>query len=503
MKKRKISWKLYKESIKDLGFLFSINNFLFSFAFLLGSIIFISILYKIHIIYIIILSILGAVLLPTLFKSRYIGKYEEKRFMDLCSYMEQLCSSFQKDSKILSGLKDVYIISDGRLKLIVKESIYYIENGISIKENIYAEALTVIENKYACKRLFSLHKLLEKVEVSGGDYYSSLAILLRDIQCWMERTIQFQKNKKSMRVNYVIVLILSLLSCTLATIMSYMSVSQDSFLSNYLDITGNTIYQIVTSIFIASCIVSFILIQQKLSGSWLEQINNERLILDDYQVSINYPYQQKIIKRVPTLLIMLLISILLLYYNNYLGMFTVAGFGLIFIFFPLIKYKTAYRRTIEEIRISFPEWLRDIALNLQYQTIQMSIQYSLESAPIVLKSSVEKLIKELDENTTGIEPYHNFLMEFGLTDIKSAMRMLYSMTELSHDKTDEMLYMLIDRNYNMIEKAQKSYDNNKITALKQLLYLPMIFSVFKIVIDLFLFANSFFTGFAEFNNFMV
>lgn len=503
MKKKILSWRLYKEGISEMGFFFSVKNFIFAAAALMICVNLVALAYKLNLFSLIFLSILSLICLPSIIKSRFIYKYEEKRFMDLCSYMEQVCSSFQKQPKILSALKDSGTILDGKLKSYVEEAVSYIEKGISGEKDIYTEALKIIENHYSCKRLISLHKFLIRIETHGGEHHNFLNILLQDIHSWRERTVFLQGKKKSLRVNYVIVLFLSLISCMLATLLSYMSVMQKNFMSGYLDITGNLIYQLVTTVFLASCILSFVMIQKKLGGSWLDYAKNEKMILEDYKVAENYPAKKKMIRRLPAFILSTLVSYALIMVNRIPYALMAEILVGAYIVFPSIKYNGARKRTREEIQAAFPEWLRDIALNLQFQTVQMSIQYSLETAPVILREDIKTLIAELDIDPSGITPYHHFLGKFDLTEVKSAMLILYSMGELSYDNTQEMLDVLIQRNYVMIDKAEKTYQKNKILILNQLLYLPMCFSMVKVIIDLFLFAASFFNGFSDFSSFQL
>lgn len=501
--KKIFSWKSFKNDIAELGFSFSLKNFLISVLAMFTFIILTALLYKVEVVYLVILMALGIFLTPSIIKSRFISKYEEKRFMDICSYMEQVCSSFLKQSKILPALKDARLILDGKLERLVDESARYIEKGISNEDNIYTESLDIIEKDYSCKRLNSLHKFLVKIELSGGSYYNSMNILLQDLHSWTERTVIFQKNRKTIQINYIAVLILSVLSCTLATLLSYISIDQNNFLSAYLNITDNQIYQLMTVLFISSCLISFALIQRRLSGSWLDQSTNEDLIMKDYEITLSYNYKKKTLLRLPFLAVMIMASISLSMFKIYIYSFVPMFIGVLYCLFPIVKYNGARKRTIQEIKMAFPEWLREITLNSQYQTIQMAIQTSLESTPKILKNSIEKLISDLEQNPSGIVPYNNFLADFDLPEVKSAMRILYSMSELSYDKSQEMLEVLYKQNYILIDKAENAYYQNKLLLLKQLLYLPMIFSMCKIMVDLFLFANSFFNGFSDLNNFIL
>lgn len=468
----------------------------------LGIILVVSLVYKLELLYIFMLLLLAGFLYPSLIKARKLGRVEEKRFLDVCSYMEQLCSSFQKDGKILNALKDTSQISDGHLKTLIEEAVVYVERGVDTNGNIYREAFDIIEKEYFCKRMNSLHEFMIKVELSGGDFHTSLNIILKDLHLWMERTILFQKNIAVTKVNYVLVLFLSIVSCTMATILSTISNSQTASLSMFLDITGSPLYQAMTALFILSCIASIILIYKKLTGSWLDQYKSEKLILNDYEISMHYNPKKALNKIIPWIIIPALTAGVLFLFEKYWAIIICLVVCIFILNIPNIKLKIARKNTIEEIKMAFPEWLREITLNVQYQTIQMAIQYSHDNTPIVLKEPIQKLISGLDKNPKGIEPYHIFLSEFDISDIKSAMRILYSMSELSHNKSQEMLQVLTERNYVMIDKAEKIYDKNRLATIKQLLYVPMIFSMCKIFVDLMLFSNSFFSGFSQIGNFI-
>ncbi|SHJ01614.1 hypothetical protein [Parasporobacterium paucivorans] len=480
----------------------SIRNFSGGLILFLGAVMVTSLLYRLNVLYMAVLLIVGLVVYPVLTKSKSISRYEENRFTDVCSYLEQMCSSFQKDAKILNALKDSRLVVEGRLGILVDEAAAYIENGICHEKDIYTEAFQIIEKEYSCRRMVSLHEFMVKVEMSGGDYHNSLNIILRDLHLWMERTILFQRNIATTKVNYVVVLFLSIISCTMAMIMSGLSRGQSDYLAAYLDITGYSLYQMMTALFILSCMMSLVLIYKKLTGSWLDFRKSETIILGDYKTATKYDTRKAVRRLLPLMSVLSLAGIVLLFFGKYWQAVLVFLAALFIFSIPSLKYKMARRSTIEEIKMAFPEWLREITLNLQYQTIQMAIQFSYDGSPVVLKESLQKFIGQLHENPKGIEPYHHYLSEFDISEITSAMRILYSMSELSHEKSQEMLNVLTERNYSMIDKAEKIYDKNKIATIKQLLYMPMIFSMCKIFTDLILFSNSFFSGFSQIGNFI-
>lgn len=54
-------------------------------------------------------------------------------------------------------------------------------------------------------------------------------------------------------------------------------------------------------------------------------------------------------------------------------------------FMERINYKKAKKRLEREIYKIFPDWIRDVAINLQNDTVQSAIEGSYEDTPFILK----------------------------------------------------------------------------------------------------------------------
>ena len=52
------------------------------------------------------------------------------------------------------------------------------------------------------------------------------------------------------------------------------------------------------------------------------------------------------------------------------------------------------------------------------------------------------------------------MSEFGVLDISSTVRMLYSVSELDVDEADEMMNTIIKRNYEIIDKYEENKNQN-------------------------------------------
>ena len=86
----------------------------------------------------------------------------------------------------------------------------------------------------------------------------------------------------------------------------------------------------------------------------------------------------------------------------------------------------------------------------------------------------------------GIEPYDNLLKEFDLDEIKSSMKMFYSINELGKEQSDQQINSILDRNNKLAGHAEEMKNQDQIGAASMLATIPMIVGIVKIMIDMIL-----------------
>ena len=125
------------------------------------------------------IALCGMSMMPKVIVNSYRNMYEQKRFSDVNLYMEQVLYSFKKIPKIITALQDVEKImpKDSPMRETIQEAVHYILYEYS-EENSLEEGLKMIEEKYSCQRMRDVHALMLKTEKIGGDYESSIRILL-------------------------------------------------------------------------------------------------------------------------------------------------------------------------------------------------------------------------------------------------------------------------------------------------------------------------------------
>lgn len=476
--RRMYSFGVLKNEIEGYGFHYSFQRYLISMCVMLLIILATSLIYCLKIPYLVFISTAGLLFVPLIIRAQFRYMYEQKRFDDVVVYLEQMAYSFQKQPKILTALKDTEKVTEGKLKELIHKAIVFLENQNSM--DVYQDAFGIIEQEYNCSRIHALHNFMIQVEECGGNYTRYLNVLVMDFNRWTERTYLYQKDMNNIKRK-----------SNIAIVMSFFIAAMSLFIKKYCDITNEFLYQSMSVGFILSCTLFYALVQFKFNVSWLNQYRSDKMVLKDYNKALYADVNAIRKKSIPVYLLFIVLAAGL----YVLGKPVIAGLIFIFTFLlpfvPVLNKKNARKRTIAEIRNSFPEWLRDVALNLQFQTVQTAIEDSYEECPVVLKGAVKKMKEELAENPSAITPYYNFLREFNLLDITSNVKSLYSMTESNKEDMAENIAALINRNYTMMDKNEKISGENKVNTVSFLIYVPMILACLKLLIDMTIFISVF------------
>ena len=363
------------------------------------------------------------------------------KFHDVILYMEQMIYSFKKQPKIRLALSDAQKVSSNRMKEIIEEVIVNIDSKMTDK--IYKESLDIIGKEYYCKRLRSLHEFLIKIEEHGGDYEEHIDILLNDVKQWGDRISLFIKEVDRVKRNVLISIFSTLVTCGF---MAYLIPQEYRY-------TNHPVYQICSTVMIMFMLISYLFVIKKMNIDWIK----EKQMLPDNMIVKYYVLVEK-------------------GYENYKALS----------FLEKMSYKKAKRTLENEIKKVFPDWIRDVSINLQNETVQSAIENSYEKLAFVLKRPVRKLLVDFEKYPVGIEPYDNFLKEFDLDDIKSSVKMFYSIHELGKEQSGKQIHSIIDRNNKMTRQAEEMKNNDRIGAATMFTAVPMGVGVVKIMVDMIL-----------------
>lgn len=444
--------------------------------FVLGCI---CVFYKMNIICFAISEIAVIIFMPAIIFYYYLQKQEDKRFNDVDVYIHQMAYSFQRNPKVNVALEDTSQILTGKAKKTVIKSIKRLETETS--SEVYNYALKIIEDEYNCPRIKTLHKLIVDIEQRGGKYYRSLEILLDDFNCWVKRVYKYQDDIKQIKRNSFIGIILSFVLASVSVIISRIL---EGTAGIDISITNTLLYQVVSLIFILLNIIYFVFVNVSYGREWLNTDRTEKKILKDMRIISDSDNKSIKIFSIITFGIMLAAAFVFLFAKN-VPMAVIVGLaGIYMLFVPVINRKKALARIQNDVYVSFSEWLRDIVIHLQDEPLQAAVRETYKDCPVVMKESLGRFIYELEETPSSVKPYYEFMSKFGILDISSTVRMLYSVSELDVDEADEMMNTIIKRNYEIVDKYEENKNQNNLSALRFAEYIPMIFVSLKIAADM-------------------
>lgn len=481
------SFKQMKKDIYDYGY--SISPFKYFLGFVVGIILVTAycIFSKLDFVYIIFEIVLLICLMPFIVRTKFKGMYQEKRFNEVDIYLHQMIFSFQKQPKILSSLEDTEKVSTGKLKNVIRKAIICLRQTEAA--DAYEEALDIIYMAYPNDRIKNLNKFMIQIERQGGNYGTSLDILLGDIDNWVNRTYKEQTTVKTIKTTIVIGTIISFIISSASMIFSMIIHYNDTMsimsLGNLEDIL---LYQVTTAIFIAASMLFLIYAFTKYNYDWITKSVDEKSVLRNYKNATDFNPTVFRIKSIPVYLVFASVSLSMFFINAvpynkgisvFLGIFT-----FYLIISPSFTKKNAYKITQKNIQNSFSEWLRDVSINLQREPLLSAVTDSYENCPVAIKPELEIFIRRIQEEPTAVEPYYEFLARFHLTDVSSAVRNLYSLSDMDDERKEENLGQLTKRNYAIINDNEIKSMNDTTSAMRFSEYIPVFIACGKLAFDI-------------------
>lgn len=455
------------------------NYFKFLFVCYFALIVFLFIL-KLKLPYCILVVLVVTFFLPTVFLFGYWNMYEQKKFEEITEYMEQILYSFKRQPKILTALQDTLILFQNDENKVLHDAIQKaIDHIITGKTegNIYEEAFAYIEEEYGCKRLYKVHSFLIKVENAGGECGDSIDLLLIDRNLWIDRIYELIASKQKVRINVSIAIGLSFLIIGMAIYM----------IPSSFGITDNTVSQVVTTAIVLLNFLIWFGVQKMLAHSLLQADSDTpfKEVKRSYDLVVHGDKKKLVMKyRIVGFMFAAAAVVLYLSTKNLMFGLMVGVMALIMMTQGDRKWKACRKRVIKEIQKSFPEWLLSLALQLQTDNVHNAIDKTIDDAPEIMKEELYKLQREIATDPTALYPYTNFYHDFYISDITSAMKMLYSMAEFGASDAQQQIRFLVERNAKIMDKAESLRMEDELAGISFAMMLPMITGAIKLIVDL-------------------
>lgn len=444
---------------------------------------------KMHLIFIVIMLLCGVLYMPGVIVRYFYNQNENRRFSDVNIYMEQMLYSFRTHSMVFPALCDLETqFTEGKLHDCIIKAKEYILNPKQDDSTPVKTALSFIEEEYYCDKLVTIHQFMCNVEKLGGDYRSTIQLLLADRSAWETRQLQIQKERRNKKTQVTLSIVVSVLICVIFT----------RTLPSELEIMSSTIVQIDTTLMWFLMMRLFCKADKKTSLNLLASIEarSEDKQLKKYVKVTTWDDAKQTRASVTWCIITGIVTFLLwlLFRKDWIGIL-----GGVLSVFMLFQHKLDYRMTfkslLDDIRLAFPRWMIEMALLLQTESVQVALVKSYNDAPGVLKPELELLMQRLKETPENPMPFIDFFGDFALKDVQSAMKMLYSIQAGSGGDPDTQIADIIERNNKMLEITELAIADKALASLDAQFLMPLIICGAKLMVDMGVFLLNSFTHF--------
>lgn len=478
--------KNLQKEVHAFGYNFSWKTYLLTLLCALLLIAVLGIFFQLHISYIGVIVVVMLVLLPVLIINMYRQMYEQKRFSDVSDYMEQLLYSFRKEKKVLRALREVYdTFADGMMKQSIGEAIEYIEAGrAQTEDGVLPEALQIIEKRYMCEKLHTVHELLVSAEERGGEAEHSIALLIEDIEVWKRQVYGLQKNKKVCHTDCILSIVAAALICgidmyVMNEVKDMMNASAD------VSIFDMAAVQMTSFLFILLCFFTFYKSSRKLTEDWLRKnIENEAALLKSYEFVIHYDKDKELVRSVLLAIPFMIASVVCYFLVSPVVSVLCLGIGV----FLLLQHEFSYKMNAKDVKNAlyqaFPEWMMDMSLLLQTNNVQVAIAKSAPRAEKIMRNELEMLLERVRQNPGDVRSYTAFCETYDIPEITTCMKMLYSISESGAGDVQTQIENLVVHVHKLQEKEAELKNQNISFKMRSICFYPVAATSVKLLVDM-------------------
>lgn len=481
-----------KAEIGVLGYEFGNKQIAIVYGALLGIMVLMGYLFKLPLVWQTPLIIAGLLFAPKVVQNTYKNKWEWTRFADVNTYIEQMLYAFKDSQKVLTALEDtlvlfpktcaMYEVMDGAIQMIKNAAVS--DKTVNIEE----QALQLIEARYPNAHIKSLHRFMLKVESIGGNFDSSIQLLLENRQMWENRVTKLQDKRKKKRQEILGSCIASALLC----------MSMLYILPADVNIGEMTIVRIADVVMIILLVMVYLKADTKLSSNLIEpkKPRSEEKVNQDYEKYKSFDRHAGFMTSLKfTIIPVVGILIAFFVFHNKWGVMAGVLFTPVMLTQHIWGYKLLERRLIREIQIAFPEWLMEVALLMQADNVQVSIFKTVDHALPILKPELVKLRDGLMKNPNSMEPYENFFGGFPLPEKTTAMQKLYAMS-MGTGNPEEQISNIVHRNNITLDRAEDMANEDSMAGLYTLFLAPVLIGSVVLMADMTCFLLYFMQNFA-------
>ncbi len=447
----------------------------------------VGILFQLRWLYFMIVAAAVVLVVPVLVLDMYRRMYEQKRFSDVCAYMEQMLYAFQKTGKVVSALKETReVFGEGQMRRCIEEAILHTEFGRAKSEGgILRESLQIIENCYMCGKLGLVHKLLLDTEEYGGEAEESIVLVLEDIERFRKRGYSLQAKKKRCHTDNMISIVVATFLCAVA--LYVLDAMKDMFAAgSAVDIFKLPVIQVSSTVFILLLLQIYVKSARRLTEDWLaeKELHDPAYILRSYDMIVCYDAgKEKKRGMIFAGIWMISAAAFLVIGKRIPGMACLLA-SAFFLLQPGASYRLANRDVTAELYQALPQWLFEMLLLLQNNNVQVALAKSAEGAHAVLTRELVMLQERIAERPDSLKSYVDFCGKFDLPEMTSCMKMLHAFSESGTGNIRVQMNHLLERVVEMQESADEMQNDSIAFRMKLIFSYPVAAATVKLLIDL-------------------
>lgn len=468
-----------QETINAYGYSYSFKEFALQAAAIIAAVLIISWFSELRGNFLLIMVVLAVATIPFLLYAYFKQLYGVQRFEMVQTYLSNILPIFMQKPKFRYALEEVADMSNGLMNKVILHSLEYIDTNTD-DENVTRTAMDFIETEFPNSRIASVHKLMLDIEQGNSENYTDICEnMYIDIEAWIRRVYNFQKELKSRRTSLIMLCAMSIVLNTMFVYMYGTSEIFDGF-------TTSVMYQTTTFIFLAATFLVAILIITMLHGAWLVDDNTKKN--EDYNNDCyNYIHTHDgkptkksymnagfaafaaivatIVTKNKVCLAILLLSVMALMQDK-------------------MKLNSKRSTVKHVLTIEFPVWLRGVALDLNDMTVIVAMEKSMNNCSYIMKCELEKFFEQYAENPTSIRAFNDFLGEYQLEDVQSSMKVLYTIQSMSKEETQKQVTVIIQRNQELLAKSEQLQNEDSLGMAEMLGYAPMVLLTAQLIMSM-------------------
>ncbi|MBE6153579.1 MAG: hypothetical protein E7166_05085 [Firmicutes bacterium] len=117
--------------------------------------------------------------------------------------------------------------------------------------------------------------------------------------------------------------------------------------------------------------------------------------------------------------------------------------------------RSYYKKHLHDIDLLLPYYLKSLEVLVQYYTVPIAIQKSIDDAPDIFKPGLKELIGKIEQGDSSIEPYMAFAKQYPVRDSMRMMRLLYRLGLGLQENKEEQLLLLSKTVSSLQNKARE------------------------------------------------